>query len=123
MRTAEQARQDGLNIDKTCYPWMAYKGPRFEPEFLERVLTDKEARPSVTAQVFLAKGLTRDKSCLEGDYLQDYIFFGEPHEGDVIDNVEVDGKPQIARILERNWSGGELRIAVTVAKQYGVIPA
>ena len=46
MRTAEAARDDGKTVDVTCYPWYAYKGPRFvgrhENEG-EYVLTDLEA--------------------------------------------------------------------------------
>lgn len=29
--TAEEAEQAGFTVDRHCYPWVAYKGPRFAP--------------------------------------------------------------------------------------------
>lgn len=29
--TAEQAELEGFVVDRHCYPWLAYKGPRFDP--------------------------------------------------------------------------------------------
>jgi hypothetical protein len=43
MLTPKEARVQGFQLDTTCYPWVAYKGPRFKPEVLEHCLTDVEA--------------------------------------------------------------------------------
>ena len=29
--SAEEAEELGFTVDRCCYPWFAYKGPRFEP--------------------------------------------------------------------------------------------
>lgn len=31
MMSSTTAEELGFTIDKTCYPWVAYKGPRFQP--------------------------------------------------------------------------------------------
>jgi hypothetical protein len=41
--TPEEARAAGFTIDDTCYPWLAYKGPRFRPDEWRHVFTDTEA--------------------------------------------------------------------------------
>lgn len=33
----------GYTVDTTCYPWVAYKGPRFNPTEWRCVLTDLES--------------------------------------------------------------------------------
>lgn len=33
----------GFTIDSTCYPWIAYKGPRFAPDEMAEIMTDKES--------------------------------------------------------------------------------
>lgn len=40
---AAAAKKLGFTIDSSCYPWVAYKGPRFSPEIFYYVPTDKEA--------------------------------------------------------------------------------
>lgn len=30
--TAEEWEEIGYTVDRHCYPWVAYKGPRFEPD-------------------------------------------------------------------------------------------
>jgi len=42
-RARKQAERAGYTVDKQCYPWIAYKGPRFRPSEWCFVLTDKEA--------------------------------------------------------------------------------
>lgn len=37
--TAEQAEEAGWNVDRTCYPWTAYQGPRFAPYASRLVVT------------------------------------------------------------------------------------
>jgi len=37
-----QAEDEGYTVDDTCYPWIAYKGPRFKPSEYHRIPTDKE---------------------------------------------------------------------------------
>jgi hypothetical protein len=41
--TANEARELGFTIDESCYPWLAYKGPRYAPSDRLEVLTDLEA--------------------------------------------------------------------------------
>jgi hypothetical protein len=44
MMTANESRALGFIVDDTCYPWLAYKGPRFSPTEKQEVLTDTEAQ-------------------------------------------------------------------------------
>lgn len=37
--TAEQAEAMGWEVDRHTYPWMAYLGPRFAPEWSCQVFT------------------------------------------------------------------------------------
>lgn len=41
--TAGWARRHGFTVDSYCYPWLAYKGPRFNPTETRQCLTDSEA--------------------------------------------------------------------------------
>lgn len=41
--TRAEAQAAGLEVDTHCYPWVAYKGPRFNPTELCEVFTDIEA--------------------------------------------------------------------------------
>ena len=43
MKSAEHFRAQGFTIDECCYPWVAYKGPRFRPDEWHSCLTNKEA--------------------------------------------------------------------------------
>jgi hypothetical protein len=36
------ARNMGYTIDNHCYPWVAYKGPRFRPDAIGYCYTDVE---------------------------------------------------------------------------------
>ena len=38
-----KAVERGYVVDDTCYPWVAYKGPRFQPTELIKCLTDLES--------------------------------------------------------------------------------
>lgn len=38
----EFAESHGYIVDKSCYPWFGYKGPRFSPTDSVDVLTDLE---------------------------------------------------------------------------------
>lgn len=38
------AKELGFTIDETCYPWVAYKGPRFQPVELRYCFTDLESK-------------------------------------------------------------------------------
>ena len=38
--TAAQAEAQGFTVDRHCYPWFAYKGPRFSPEETVEVITE-----------------------------------------------------------------------------------
>jgi hypothetical protein len=42
MMTRKEAESQGLVVDDTCYPWIAYKGARFNPIELHKCLTDRE---------------------------------------------------------------------------------
>lgn len=33
----------GFTVDGHCYPWVAYKGPRFQPTEIHYIATDVEA--------------------------------------------------------------------------------
>lgn len=44
--SAAAAKALGFTVDDTCYPWVAYKGPRFSPVLFYLVPTDKEAKHS-----------------------------------------------------------------------------
>ena len=38
----KEAEAKGFTVDDTCYPWFAYKGPRFKPTEGYRIPTDRE---------------------------------------------------------------------------------
>jgi hypothetical protein len=42
MTDSEQAMKDGYTVDRHCYPWVAYKGPRFNPTEWKHIRTDCE---------------------------------------------------------------------------------
>ncbi len=37
--TVQAAEHNGFEIDRSCYPWIAYKGPRFDPDETHTVVT------------------------------------------------------------------------------------
>lgn len=41
--TAEEATKLGYDIDRHCYPWVAYKGSRFDPIEVHHIFTSMEA--------------------------------------------------------------------------------
>lgn len=45
-----EAEAHGFVVDTCCYPWVAYKGPRFQPESLCYILTDKEHQLELLAK-------------------------------------------------------------------------
>lgn len=42
----EQAESEGYTVDHHCYPWIAYKGPRFNPTIFKSIRTDDECNTS-----------------------------------------------------------------------------
>lgn len=42
-RNRREAQAQGFVVDDTCYPWVAYKGPRFATLEAHEIPTDKEA--------------------------------------------------------------------------------
>lgn len=40
--SAAEAEQKGYTVDRSCYPWVAYKGSRFDPTEFFYILTDNE---------------------------------------------------------------------------------
>lgn len=42
-KNRSEAESAGFVVDKTCYPWVAYKGPRFQPTEWHYIDTDREA--------------------------------------------------------------------------------
>lgn len=42
--TAEEAERRGYIVDRHCYPWIAYRGPRFVPT--KWIVVDTPAHPS-----------------------------------------------------------------------------
>lgn len=43
-----EARKCGYRVDDSCYPWVAYKGPRFNPTIWEYCYTDEEEKLRIT---------------------------------------------------------------------------
>jgi len=43
MWTKKEAEAAGFVVDTCCYPWIAYRGPRFDPTEHKEILTDIEA--------------------------------------------------------------------------------
>lgn len=43
MKTQEEYKAEGFTIDSSCYPWVAYKGPRLASTESHHCLTDLEA--------------------------------------------------------------------------------
>jgi DNA-binding response OmpR family regulator len=43
MLTPDEARAKGFSLDTTLYPWVAYKGARFQPTEIEQCYTEREA--------------------------------------------------------------------------------
>lgn len=39
--TATQAQTQGFDIDRDCYPWVAYKGSRFDPYEIHSLVTPR----------------------------------------------------------------------------------
>lgn len=75
--TVEQAEATGFTVDKHCYPWTAYKGPRFSPDEFKPIVTpawpavDESVRVGAVQQrmlldLFLALGE-------DGDFFEDMI--------------------------------------------------
>ena len=42
-KNRSEAESAGFAVDRTCYPWVAYKGPRFQPAEFHYIDTDREA--------------------------------------------------------------------------------
>lgn len=40
--SVETCRKLHLTVDRSCYPWIGYKGPRFAPTEVRKVWTDEE---------------------------------------------------------------------------------
>lgn len=38
----EQAKAQGYKVDRTCYPWAAYKGPRLAPIEIVEIISERE---------------------------------------------------------------------------------
>lgn len=52
--TATQAEAQGFTVDRHCYPWFAYKGPRFSPDETVEIITEAHvpgAGPSTDLRV------------------------------------------------------------------------
>jgi len=41
--TVAWAQDHGYTVDRSCYPWFAYKGPRFNPSEARLCWTDTES--------------------------------------------------------------------------------
>lgn len=65
-----EAEHQGYTIDKTCYPWVAYKGPRFAPTSMRYVFTDLETQLGNAVRAMLtATDPVQDPNGLNGAYL------------------------------------------------------
>ncbi len=60
----DEAKAQGFTIDNTCYPWYAYKGPRFAPTEWKLCFTDLETD---LLRKNLKLTLTLDESAKTGD--------------------------------------------------------
>lgn len=49
------AKEDGFEIDESCYPWVAYKGPRFNPTEWHYTHTQTEHDLTVELQILKIK--------------------------------------------------------------------
>lgn len=47
-RNRSEAESAGFVVDKTCYPWVAYKGPRFQPTEFHYIDTDRSRASGVS---------------------------------------------------------------------------
>lgn len=43
-KSKADAQASGFIVDESCYPWIAYKGPRFQPTQFCTIPTDIEAK-------------------------------------------------------------------------------
>ena len=67
-RTRQEAEAQGYTVDTHVYPWVAYRGPRFNPTEWHTVLTDKETHVERLADALrkLVRQIERDN--LSGRY-------------------------------------------------------
>jgi hypothetical protein len=70
-----EAEALGFTVDKHCYPWIAYKGSRFNPTEKRIILTDREsmlanslakAQPHTTGGLYVL--ITDQLNSLEGHF-------------------------------------------------------
>ena len=83
IRTRQDAKERGYAVDDTIYPWVAYKGPRFNPETWCHVLTDYEANLEAmirwadklcyAAELLSGHGRTADRTAGGWSRLHSYI--------------------------------------------------
>lgn len=45
-----EAEALGFAVDTSCYPWVAYKGTRFQPDEMKCILTDREYQLALLAK-------------------------------------------------------------------------
>lgn len=46
--TEDEAREMGWTVDRHCYPWVAYLGPRFSPDRIVDIATPASSRSDTT---------------------------------------------------------------------------
>lgn len=83
--SAVEAQAAGYEVDRHCYPWIAYKGPRFRPTEHHHILTDNEAE--------MLEALKDIVEQFEATRLSVGV--------DLADSIRVFGKGAIAKVEER----------------------
>lgn len=69
MKTRKRILAEGFTIDNTCYPPLAYKGPRFEPTEAFEILTELEEELLEATNLVLGCTIpTGNASISEGKY-------------------------------------------------------
>lgn len=61
--TEDYARRLGYTVDRNCYPWFAYKGPRFKPTDSKDCYTATEAKLLIALKDLMGQASGGAKSC------------------------------------------------------------
>lgn len=61
-RDAQEARAQGYIVDESCSPWVAYKGPRFNPTEWFYLLTDTESAKMTESEYVLQELRAKGKA-------------------------------------------------------------
>lgn len=98
--TPAEAEARGYKVDRCCYPWVGYKGPRFKPGVTVRVLTDHEA--ALLAQV---EKLTEERDIADSVWTRLSVLVGctSPSGDAELDQVQYAYERARAAEESRQW--------------------